>query len=580
MNNFTENEKKWLDRLGVDIEEAKKWKRNEGKIIFNDADFILELVNQGVNIKFSDIGSPLRSDKEFVLKLAEKGIETNLSDTYVKSYKENILDLMDEGKTINFSELGEKLKSDEQVLTKVKEVLIKQLNLAKNKSDFENLEKQYGEIPEFKKIIEEEYDKRFWAAKLNEQERLAEYINNPERTKKIGNEWVRILRVIEQKPEVYIYASNRLKKNEEFRKEAMKLGVSKELIESEDIRMQEEAKKAEVERNERKEERKKELEGVNNLKLERLKHEYEIQGEKHPNIILVNRFLEAKLSQVQYCKENYINIVDFKRILDEVSMVYPELGKQIEAQNSHASAKYLGTVEKISKTLLSGEVDIIDFAHKYKGNIKVSDLIRTSSGEERKKLQLMIIEAIASGQLGMKDYYRLFSREYDYKTIVESTNAFVRQARAENEDIQGRNNPILLASKKIYELKKYEMPYNAKSFLGTKRGFKKAGSEEIELQETTEKHVEYAKKLLNIRDEYICHHTMDKAIADIMKGDVPFEQIDKLEQENRFLENTKRLAEIDKQLELAMQENNKVEVERLQTERNSRVKAMQEELNR
>ena len=126
----------------------------------------------------------------------------------------------------------------------------------------------------------------------------------------------------------------------------------------------------------------------------------------------------------------------------------------------------------------------------------------------------------------MTDYVRLFSNQYDYKTTIDSVNTFIKEVAKRNPELTGKDKTINIARKQIYQLNKYKRQYNSKDFLGVKKGYKNLNNGEITEAVITKEHLEYAKKYLKLEDEYICYITMNKAIAQLIKGEITIEEIE------------------------------------------------------
>ena len=150
------------------------------------------------------------------------------------------------------------------------------------------------------------------------------------------------------------------------------------------------------------------------------------------------------------------------------------------------------------------------------------------------------------------DYIRLFSREYDYKTVSSSVNSFIKDVRRELPELDGKGNVINLAQIQIDGLKKFENQYKEKEFLGMSKGFKNANGK-VEMVVITSEHIEYAKKYLRLEDEYICYTTMNKVLMQLIKGEIKVQDIDnrankrsavlKLEEKEQIIQELKQKEE-------------------------------------
>lgn len=347
--------------------------------------------------------------------------------------------------------------------------------------------------------------------------------------------------IIEKNEMLYACLSNSLKDDKEFMELAISRNpkiaeIAKAEIAKQEAIKEEKAKIKQEEKMERKINLEKQKELEQKEKEERIRQEYEEQGENHPKLILVNNFLSSNTSKKLFCKTNDIREQELDEALQEVGSIYPELKQKIEDKNRQTSAIYLSRVEKITTKLLSGEMTLAQYSRENNANIKISDLLRRIKNfEDRKNLQKIIINAIASGDLQMMDYVRLFSLEYDYKTVISSINSFIKETVKELPELQGKGKPINLAQMQVKELKKFEKLYKKSDFLGSSRGFKDNNGE-IKMIQITDEHIEYARKYLKLEDEYICYRTMEQAISKLIKGEITKEEIDQMiEKRKAFL---------------------------------------------
>lgn len=375
-----------------------------------------------------------------------------------------------------------------------------------------------------------------------------------------------MLEVITKNPSLYIHMSNKLKKNKNFMKLAISGNPQIEEVVQEETRKKEEETRKKVEENEKRrqermkqnEEQKQKQEREN---VEKIKQEYNKQGENHPRLILVNEFLANNTSRKLFCKANDINEQELEEALKEVSEVYPEYKQKIADKNRQISAIHLNTVESINKKLISGEMTLVQYSRENNPNIRINELLKgLKNAEDRKSLQKLIINEMASGNLKMMDYVRLFSEQYSYKTVINSVNSFIKQVQREIPELQGRGKPINLAQIQVRELKKFEKQYKKSDFIGLTIGFKD-NNDEMKMVTIDSEHIDYAKKYLQLEDEYICYSTMNKAISSLAKGEITKEEIDeRIEKKKAFLELKKKARKKQELTEKAVQTGMKMEV--------------------
>lgn len=259
----------------------------------------------------------------------------------------------------------------------------------------------------------------------------------------------------------------------------------------------------------------------------KLEEEYKKQGEKHPDFILVSNFLESNTSKILFSKKNNISIEQLNEAIKNISTFYPEMATKIAEKSEQSSAIHLSVVDSINKKLLSGEITIQQYSREFYKGKKINDLLKyITDPNERKKFHMLVVTAIASGELTMMDYMRLFSEDRDYKSIINGVNSYIKIASKEASELQGKDKPINKANIEIKSLKKYAKPCQNKDFVGERRGFYDSDGK-IETVTITEKHVEYAKKYLQLHNEYICYSTINSILSKMVKGEITFEDIDK-----------------------------------------------------
>ena len=373
------------------------------------------------------------------------------------------------------------------------------------------------------------------------EKKIAEMMNRIDRVSieefvKLTNEVYRgkpefMLEVISKNPSLYSCLSEELKLDADFiQLLKSKVPGIENIIEADEQKRQAIQSQKEKEKQERKfeDERQKE-ESKKQKELEeqnRIIQEYKEQGEQHPNLILVNDFLKTNTSKMLFCKKYNIDIEQLNNAIKEVSLVYPEIATKITERNKQTSAIYLNSIESIINKLLSGEMTIEQYSREnYKGKRIDAILDKITDENKRKQFHTLVVKAIASGKLTMMDYMRLFSKEYDYKTIINSINQYMKIASKEIPELQGKDKPLHMANIEIKSLKKYSRPYKSNDFIGTSKGYVDSKGKTI-MVPIAEEYITYARKYLQLEDEYICYATMNSALSKLVKGEVTFEEID------------------------------------------------------
>ena len=339
-----------------------------------------------------------------------------------------------------------------------------------------------------------------------------------------------MLKVISKNPSLYVCLSPKLKANLHFRQVLIsKVPGVATIIEADEAKKQEErqAQRSERKRQKEEEKRKEKLEEE-----DRIRREYKEQGEQHPNLILVKDFLIANTSKSLYCSIRNIPISQLDIAIQEVCGIYPEIALEVAKKNAQASAIHLNTIESINSKLLSGEMTLKQYSREFYKGKKIKTLLsHITDKNERKQFHTLVVNAIASGELTMMDYLRLFSEEYDYRTITNSINTYMNTASKEMPELKGKGKSIDRATIEIKTLRKYSKPYQTKDFLGQKMGFVNSEGK-IEMITITQEHIEYAKKYLHLEDEYICYATINSILLKLIKGEITFEDIDARRTEN------------------------------------------------
>lgn len=537
----------------------------------NNPEFMMEVIKTKLS-NYEFIGKELRNNKEFMVELV---------DVLIPTY--DIYDIK--------NVLGDVLKYDiEFVKSLIEKFSVK-------KSD-ENIIDNFYETEEEKNIIKynwnREVDSEDIAVRMERRKEYLKYISTPESlTPHVKDNFVVMIDLIVICPDMYSYATDRLKRNKDFREKVIEAGVSQVILEAEEDRLSQKAEKV-------KERRREFIKNLGSLKAENAKQEYSESGSKNFDMKLVENFLASKVSKEQFCKENDITQRDFEKILKEISAVFPDLGYEIKWHNEKASEMFLSKIEKVVEKFLDFEISVHEFAMEIK-NIKVHKILNLISSENKKKMQIRLISEIASGNIRMKDYIRIFSENYDYNSIMDSVKGFVKKVEYELPELNGKDRPISFAKLEIHNLKKYKNPYKKSNFIGMEVVFKKPDSDEMDRYPITDEDIDYAVQYLKYKDEYICHSTVNYVLNKLAKGEIQKEPIldydtdeqnklgesidesDKYEKQDeidRFYANCKKLHEIEAKLVEVLKAKNMPMAQVLNKKKKSLEKEVREYLNR
>lgn len=308
---------------------------------------------------------------------------------------------------------------------------------------------------------------------------------------------VLMLKVIELNPNAYLYASDRLKKKDEFNKEALKLGVSKQMIE-------EENKKISLNHSEKYDNKsKKHHEKVST-----------IYGKGTLNYNLVYDYLESADSSIKYCNNNNIDEEEFHKIFENVIKCNPELEEMRKNKADIIHNEWIRKTRNHITEILNNEEYIYEFASKRTSKTRAIDLVRVA--EEKKYIIEVILKAILSGKLKMYNYMILFSEEFEYSKTITSINEFFNYIEVICPELQGNGKLINLAKTEVKKLRRYEAKYSPRDFVDTKRGFIDEYNE-AKIVEISEERLNEIIKYLKDNNEYICYSTVNEAINKFVK---------------------------------------------------------------
>lgn len=258
------------------------------------------------------------------------------------------------------------------------------------------------------------------------------------------------------------------------------------------------------------------------LKKEKQVEQYTIMGEKHPNIMLINEFLEDTISRKTFCIRKGISEEDFSKIITEVTLIYPEYEEKIESKLKQTSAVFLSKSRRAIDGLLSGEITLKEYSRERENRYKLNILLSTiQNADERRSFETLVLNQIISGELTMMDYFRLFSEEYDARKIINSMTSFVRSASKEFPDLAGKGKPVNLAQIQLKGLETFTKQYKSSDFVGMKIG------QNGQKATITEEHISTARDYLRAIDQYICYITMYDAVKKIALGIISQEDIDR-----------------------------------------------------
>lgn len=352
-----------------------------------------------------------------------------------------------------------------------------------------------------------------------------------------------MLELIKHNPIIYKFALKSLRETKKFRKEAIAVNPDVKQYVEEEEKLEQKARDEKARKRKLLNEILTEQEELK--RKEALKREYQMLGENHPRLVLVNRFINSKKSKALFVKGNNITEEDLESAINEVTEIYPELKSKIDARNKQSSAVYLNKFENVINGLISGELSIKEYASDKGTRIKLRKILSDKSIklENLKAIREMVVNAIANGDLSAMDYIRIFSPEdsRNFSDTIIAIKEFLRVTGQILPELVGPNKPINLANRRMHELKKYERPYKVSDFLGSKRGFIDPVTKKTEMVVITQEHLDYARKYLFLEDEYLCATTIGEALNKLIKGDITREEID--ERYNSFSQLSKKKKE-------------------------------------
>lgn len=351
-----------------------------------------------------------------------------------------------------------------------------------------------------------------------------------------------LLDLIEIDSKFYKFACSNLRKNKRFQQRALEVNPDVEHYiddyNSKNKQQKEESKK--------------------HIEIEReraLREEYETLGDKHPKLVLVRDFIGCNTSKKIFIRSKHITEKELDDVIKEVTKIYPELKEQIETRNKVGSAIYVNRLNKIIHGLNNGQMTVLDYARGNFGDVKLNRVLENKSYglDKLDHIRKMVLNSMASGELRMMDYIRLFVSETSsnkYTTAMSEIYVFLKRTRLFIPELREPNDTIYMAYQNVTNLEKYAKPYKESNFLHTKRGFINPATGEPEMVVITEEHISYAKKYLKIIDEYLCANTMGETLNKLIRGEISKEEID--ERYNQMFSSLeqKKMEKDDKNAEL------------------------------
>lgn len=500
-----------LNYIDISIEDAEKmvsailikmvsknyeWIPLLRKTVWADNAFVMRNLIASQNIMLEAIGDKLANNSEFMLELVS---------TYV------VPGQMWQG----YVKIGYDLKYDMEFVLRFIRVIVKKYRDSENCSTLTD-----SEISKILKAIYGiplanndflGYNQYFWREFnhlgfdahtpclyekpiIKEAKRLAA---NPNLiTTEYNDNYILMLNVIEINPGLYILASERLKMQENFQKEAIELGVSEEIIDAEKDKIIKQNEESRLEKRRYNVKRKMEI-------------SISLYGPNSSNYALVEKYLNETLSIVDFCSQNNIDEDEFKKIYSMVTENNQEIAEKREKKVKMIRASWAKNVKGVSDRIEAEEVYIYELAKDVRLAYTPIDFVRMA--DNKLLVSENIIKAILSEKLSMCDFVRLFSKEYNYAKTIKAVKEFLDFVAKECPELAGAGKPIHKARMVINKLKKYEKEYRKEEFVNTKRGFlDKDGN--TSFVEITDAKLEQVKSYLKAIDEFICNKTVDDTI--------------------------------------------------------------------
>lgn len=266
-------------------------------------------------------------------------------------------------------------------------------------------------------------------------------------------------------------------------------------------------------------------------------------GEKDVRIEFAERFIASGKSIEQFAKEMQLPEEEVSAKIEEIRKS-PCISETIKVALNRNSNRFLGTIKTKKEQLLSGKITVTDI----KG---INNVIRFCNLEERKKVTEMLVQAMASHEIGILQYREILG-------IKRIESSLPQDIIKQIEYFKIFAGPL---SREMYRemerLRPYRTPYIANE--GEALGYmEKPTDKKPKMVSITDEHREMAREYIIATGEFICNKTMQATLMKIVKGEIGIEQIERARKESelrRLQKEDGELGELIEQSEQFIKEN-------------------------
>lgn len=204
------------------------------------------------------------------------------------------------------------------------------------------------------------------------------------------------------------------------------------------------------------------------------------------------------------------------------------------------SMTFLNTIHDVKKKLLDGTISL-------KSVKKIDEVLKICDSEEQEKAYRIVARDIASHEISILEYASIFGFNKDYSLpncIVDKIKKSILQKVRNSKD-----ESIRMLSKEIYaeirRITEYTTPVIQRQ--GAVMGYL-----DKELTITNE-HIDMAKRYLKIQGEFVCNKTMFETLMMMVKGELDFETIERMEKEKELINLQKDDKKLDELIAMCEQ---------------------------
>lgn len=257
-------------------------------------------------------------------------------------------------------------------------------------------------------------------------------------------------------------------------------------------------------------------------------------GLEDERVTLIKKYLESPMSKETFCGRNHISMKRFNSMEKAVLESFTEITKeQLEKKAQENARSHYYLTKKVADELTSGKMSIMDFM---KIGIKFNDVISAMESQaDREKITIELLKCIENGEMSIDDYRKIFvtndvKLEKIYQEIEKQFMNMIKIAQ--------QNPEYNISLQRMYaekrRISKYKTP-----FRGTLKsiGIMDKDTGKMIKMEITDKHIKYAKRYIAHYNGYICEATMEEVFKKIARGELTFEQIEKIIENNAEKEN-------------------------------------------